>query len=96
MMRICRSVNQLDHTSHAHHKGVYDYQKEMQRVDEENRPVLEGLCPDKMYVSTNDLRICDTQRLPPPVRCTPIQGFFRPIPPPSRNSKKPPVNSSFL
>ena len=69
----------------------------MQRVDEENRPVLEGLCPDKMYVSTNDLRICDAQRLPPPLRCKTRQGFFRPIPPPQFNQKKPTtINSSFL
>lgn len=86
-----RSSNQIDHTSY-----VYDYQKHMQRVDEENRPVLEGLCPDKMYVSTNDLRICDTQRLPPPLRCKMIQGFFRPIPPPQFHQKKSPINSSFL
>jgi hypothetical protein len=68
----------------------------MQRVDEENRPVLEGLCPDKMYVSTNDLRICDAQRLPPPLHCKMIQGFFRPIPPPQFHQKKPTKNSSFL
>ena len=68
----------------------------MQRVDEENRPVLEGLCPDKMYVSTNDLRICDTQRLPPPLRCKMVQGFFRPIPPPQLHQKKTIETSSFL
>jgi hypothetical protein len=68
----------------------------MQRVDEENRPILEGLCPDKMYVSTNDLRICDTQRLPPPVRCKVTQGFFRSIPPPQYNQKKTTFNTSFL
>ncbi len=91
-----RSPNQFDHTSYDYSKGVYDYQKEMQRVDEENRPVLEGLCPDKMYVSTNDLRICDTQRLPPPLRCKMVQGFFRPIPPPQFNQKQTTKNSSFL
>jgi hypothetical protein len=68
----------------------------MQRVDEENRPVLEGLCPDKMYVSTNDLRICHAQRLPPPLRCKTIQGFLRPIPPPQFKQKTSTINSSFL
>ncbi|CAF2379292.1 unnamed protein product [Rotaria sp. Silwood2] len=86
---ITGSLNQFDHMS-------YDYQKDMQRVDEENRPVLEGLCPDKMYVSTNDLRICDTQRLPPPLRCKMTQGFFRPIPPSQFYQKKSTLNSSFL
>ncbi|CAF3721522.1 unnamed protein product [Rotaria socialis] len=80
---------QFDHIS-------YDYQKHMERVDEENRPVLEGLCPDKMYVSTNDLRICDTQRLPPPLRCKMTQGFFRPIPPAEFYQKKTTLNPSFL
>jgi hypothetical protein len=91
-----RSSNQFEHTFYDHPKGVYDYQKHMQRVDEENRPVLEGLCPDKMYVSTNDLRICDAQRLPPPLRCKTMQGFFRPILPPQFNKKTPTINSSFL
>ena len=68
----------------------------MERVDEENRPVLEGLCPEKMYVSTNDLGICDNQRLPPPLRCKMIQGFFRPVPPPQLHQRKPPRPSSFL
>ncbi|CAF0719464.1 unnamed protein product [Rotaria sordida] len=86
---IAGSLNQFDHIS-------YDYQKHMQRVDEENRPVLEGLCPDKMYVSTNDLRICDTQRLPPPLRCKMTQGFFRPIPQSQLHQKKTTLNSSFL
>lgn len=85
----------MDH-NHDPTKVVYDYRKEMQRIDEENRPVLEGLCPDKMYVSTNDLHICDTQRLPPPVRCKMVQGFFRPIPPPQFHQKKPIKTSSFL
>jgi len=65
----------------------------MQRVDEENRPVLEGLCPDKMYVSTNDLRICGAQRLPPPLHCKTTQGFFRTIPPAQFFQKK---NTSML
>ncbi|CAF0757135.1 unnamed protein product [Rotaria sp. Silwood1] len=86
---ITGSLNQFDHIS-------YDYQIHMQRVDEENRPVLERLCPDKMYVSTNDLRICDTQQLPPPLRCKMTQGFFRPIPPSQFYQKKTTLNSSFL
>ena len=68
----------------------------MQRVDEENRPVLEGLCPDKMYVSTNDLRICDTQRLPPPLRCKITQGFFRPIDPSQIYQKKTALSTTML
>ena len=68
----------------------------MQRVDEENRRVLERLCPDKMYVSTNDLRICDTQQLPLPLHCKVTQGFFRPIPAAEVYQKKTTVNSSFL
>lgn len=84
-----KSLHQVNHIS-------YDYQKHMQRVDEENRPVLEGLCPETMYVSTNDVRICDTQRLPPPLRCKMSQGYFRPISPGKFNKKKTTVNSSFL
>lgn len=76
----------VDHVS-------YDYQKHMQRVDEANRPVLERLCPDKMYVSTNDLRICDTQRLPPPMRCKMTQGFFRPVTPAQVYQKKTKLNA---
>lgn len=67
----------------------------MQRVDEENRRVLEGLCPDIMYVSTNNLRLCDTQRLPPPIRCEMTEGFFRPIPPPHARARKIVANSFF-
>ncbi|CAF1599987.1 unnamed protein product [Adineta ricciae] len=88
--------NQFDSDPYEQLKGAYDYRKHMQRVDEANRPVLEGLCPYKMYVSTNDLRVCDTQRLPPPLRCKTAQGFFRPIPPAQFSQKKTTADASFL
>ena len=74
----------------------YDYYKHLRRVDEENRPILEGLCPAKMYVSTNDLRICDTQQLPSPLPCKMTQGYFRPISAAQFYQKKTTLNSSFL
>ncbi|CAF0865179.1 unnamed protein product [Adineta steineri] len=90
------NLHQFDYGSFELSKGVHDYRKHMQRVDEANRPVLEGLCPDKMYVSTNDLRICDTQRLPPPLQCKTTQGFFRSIPQQQFYKKKNALNASFL
>ena len=87
-----RSLQGFNEDTYDHPKGDYDYHKHMQRVDEENRPVLERLCPDKMYVSTNDLRICDAQRLPPPLRCKVTEGFFRLVPPPQSSSKKTSMN----
>lgn len=87
-----RSLQRFNEDAYDHPKGGYDYHKHMQRVDEENRPVLERLCPDKMYVSTNDLRICDAQRLPPPLRCKVTEGFFRLVPPPQSYSKKTSTN----
>lgn len=77
-------------------KTSYDYQRQMKRVDEENRRILENLCPEKMYISTSDLRICDNQRFPPPLKCQMIQGFFRPVPPPQNLLKKSSTNASYL
>ena len=77
-------------------KNPYGYQKHMLRVDDEHRPVLEGLCPDKIYVSTDDIRICDNRRLPPLIHCKMTQGFFRPIPPPQFHHNKTTQNGSFL
>jgi len=91
-----RDRSRFQPISTYHSQDIYDYQKHLQRVDEENRPILEGLYPERMYVSTNDLNICSTQRLPPPIRCRMVEGFFRPVPPPQFNQKNTSMNASFL
>ncbi|CAF1208820.1 unnamed protein product [Didymodactylos carnosus] len=41
----------------SHPRSIRSYMTDMQRIDEEHKQVLENLCPDKMYVTQQDIRL---------------------------------------